>query len=195
MSNPSTSFHLSLAKSSISQFLKKGDCVIDATCGNGHDTLFLAQLILTDDSGHVYGYDIQEQALDSTRLLLKNSLSKSLLDKITLFHKSHENFSDIPSSIPIRLIVYNLGYLPKGDKSITTLKETSLKSIQNGLKKISPKGALCITCYPGHAEGKQEEKMILDYLKTLPKEDWKVLFHQQLNRPLSPSFIWLESLI
>lgn len=187
------SFHLSLAKTYWNNFLSKNDCVIDATCGNGHDTLTLAQAVLTDEGGHVFAYDIQRDALETTKKNLTAILSEEQLGRITLFNSSHENFVLIPDHFPIKLIVYNLGYLPGGDKSITTLSENTLASIKEALKKISPTGAISIMCYPGHDEGKKEEKILLDYLQTLASDRWQVLHHHQLNRPLSPSFIWVAS--
>lgn len=168
-----------------SLLLEPGDTVIDATCGNGRDTLKLAQLV---PGGRVYSMDIQPQALEATRDLLKKSLDAAQLERIFLLHQSHEEF---PSVHPVKLIVYNLGYLPKGDKSITTLNETTLKSVGHALQHITEGGAVSIVCYPGHAEGAREEKSLIDFASLLSHERFTVFFHQSINRKSSPSFLWI----
>jgi methylase of polypeptide subunit release factors len=139
--------HLLLAQKYWKNLLKPIDNVIDATCGNGLDSLFLKKLIY---KGKLFCLDIQKKALENTHFLLK----KENVDfkNIFLIKKSHEDFSYIPKT-PVKLIVYNLGYLPKSDKTITTKTKTTLKSIKNTLNLIEKDGGISITCYPGHLEG------------------------------------------
>ncbi len=172
--------HLRFAHELWKKFLTKSDLAIDATCGNGHDTLFLTELC------SVIGLDIQEIALQNTAKLLEKHGKKALLHKL-----SHEKMDELPLPHPPRLIVYNLGYLPKGDKNLTTLKETTLLSVQKGLEILSPNGALSITCYPGHAEGKREEEALLEWASTLPSDRWTVCHHRWLNRKEAPSVLWV----
>lgn len=166
-------------------FLQKADIVIDATCGNGKDTLKLAQLV---PQGLVISMDIQAQALDATRDLLKKNLDSVQRERIFLLHRSHEEF---PPIYPVKLIVYNLGYLPKGDKSITTMTDTTLKSVAGALEHIQEGGAVSIVCYPGHAEGVVEEKSLVTYATALSPERFTVFYHQHVNRKSSPSFLWI----
>lgn len=174
--------HLHLAKKYWHAHLSPADLAIDATCGNGHDTLFLSEFC------QVIGLDIQMRALQNTEeLLLKHER------KAALHHLSHDQIDTLLLPQPPRLIVYNLGYLPSGDKKITTQTETTLISIEKGLKMLAPHGALSITCYPGHEEGAREEKAIFSFALTLPSESWSVCLHQWLNRPRSPSLIWIVS--
>jgi hypothetical protein len=163
--------HLKLAKQYWKEFLKNGDLAIDATCGNGHDTLFLSDLC------SVIGMDIQSQALENTRALLQKEVSLYLL--------SNEEIDSLPLPYPPRLIVYNLGYLPGGDKSITTQTEKTLISVKKSLELLAPGGALSITCYPGHEEGAREEKALEEWAATLPS-----VKHHKWG-PKSPSLLWI----
>lgn len=152
--------------------LSPTDNAIDATCGNGYDTLFLASLL---NEGVTFSFDIQKIALENTQALLKDHLSKESLKRVRLIHSSHEEFSSI-QGWPIKLIVYNLGYLPKGDKTITTLEKTTLLSIQNGLSLLDTKGMISITCYP-HEEGIKEEESICKFLRTLQADAYSYTIH------------------
>ena len=172
--------HIVLAKKYWQNHLKPGDIVVDATCGNGKDTLFLREL-----KANVFSLDIQEIAIENARKLLKKFADVQFLNI------SHTRINEIPFSKSPRLIVYNLGYLPGGDKSLTTKTTTTLESLQKSLKLLSPGGAISITCYPGHLEGSLEEEAILEYISSLPKNEWTVCYHKYLNRPRSPSLIWM----
>ena len=121
-----------------------GDLVIDATVGNGHDTLFLANLV--GKNGKVVGYDIQKQAIENTQERV------AAFPNVELKLKSHAKFDEVEA----KLIVYNLGYLPGSDKIVTTLLETTLESLESAKKALAPDGALSIMCYPGHQEGARE---------------------------------------
>lgn len=178
--------HLTYAHQTWESFLNPGDTVIDATVGNGYDTLFLARCL--QGSGTLVGYDIQSQAIEETKKRLQQ-LPEAFTKIITLKLTSHICFDERD----VKLIVYNLGYLPGGDKSITTLRQTTLESVKHALSCISTSGAISITCYPRHPEGAKEREALLDFLKTLPKEQWKMHHHVWTNKDLSPSWIWLQS--
>jgi len=167
--------------------VRPGDTLIDATLGNGQDTVFLAQLL--KGKGSLIGYDIQLEALENTRKRLEE-LPDIISETVTLKLKSHTQLEENQ----IKLIVYNLGYLPGGNKEITTLTESTLLSLQKALARLAPGGAISITCYPGHQEGQREETALKDFLHTLPSSKWCVCYHQWLNRPLAPSLIWLNAL-
>ena len=129
-------------------------CLVDATCGNGHDALFLSAF-----TGRLYCIDIQEKAIENTKKILK--------DKGVSYHQtSHEDLCFIKE--PIDLIVYNLGYLPGSDKKIITTEESTILSLQSAIKKLSPKGMISIMIYTGHEGGKKEKDCIIKFLKTLP---------------------------
>lgn len=180
--------HIRLAHSYWEQIVSPGDCLIDATCGNGHDTLKLCQLTLP--SGQVFAIDIQEKAIQSTKQLL--SLHLSQMEQITFIHSSHAQF---PSSIregTIKLIVYNLGYLPGGVKEKTTLTATTLESLKNAERLLMPGGFISITCYPGHPEGKKEQELLIDYTSGLDPTKWNPVYHQWLNRNQCPSLLLIQ---
>ncbi len=189
MSFMKRSVHLQLAQNYWKSFLKKGDIVIDATCGNGFDSIFLAKHILTKTEGFLFLYDIQKQAIANTRYLLENNLEKELLARALFFHKSHEDFEEVDCSP--HLIVYNLGYLPKSDKMTTTTCESTLKSLQKAFAILHARGAVSIMCYPGHEEGEKELAAVEKYLKTLDASKWEVCHHQWLNRKKSPVLFWI----
>lgn len=171
--------HLKLAKQYWKEHLLPNDVAIDATCGNGHDTLFLKELGAT-----VFALDIQEEAVKKT---------KELAGEVTILQMSHAFIHQISLPKPPRLIVYNFGYLPGGDKSITTRWETSLESIRLSLGMVEKGGALSILCYPGHDEGKIEEQKITEYLASLPSSGWLICQHRYINRPKSPVLIWVKN--
>jgi SAM-dependent methyltransferase len=183
------SSHLGLAQNYWKNFLKPEDHAIDATCGNGQDSLFLAQIV---SQGQVFAFDIQEPALENAFALLKENLME---DRVPLYLASHENLHLAPSQA-IRLIVYNLGYLPRGDKRITTLALSTQNSIRQALAIIEKnRGAMSIMCYPGHEEGKKEQELLLKELASLSPKSWEVLHHQWVNRSLSPSLFWIKNII
>lgn len=187
--NQKFSEHLNLAHSLWSEILETGDTAIDATCGNGHDTCYLAKKILTKHVGLLYGYDIQKKAIENTYQKLQKE--SAYLDKIYLLQKNHIDFSDVQGNV--KLIVYNLGYLPGSDKTVTTTEKTTLKSIENALL-LKPK-YISIMCYPGHLEGKMEAKAVTDYLSKLDDRKYSVCHYQWINKEDSPFLLFLKELI
>lgn len=157
-----------------------GDLVIDATCGNGKDAAALA--LLTEN---LLVMDIQESALNSTREHL------SSFPSVRYQLGCHSTFPQdiLPQSV--KLIVYNLGYLPGGDKTVTTQVTTTTASIQAALPLLSPGGLLSITCYPGHEMGALEEEALLAFSTSLPSNQWTVTHKKWLNRNKPPSQLFL----
>jgi SAM-dependent methyltransferase len=172
------------------KLVKPGDLVVDATCGNGKDTLVLARLI--GETGTLIGLDIQEAALTQTRTLLEKELPRKQLDRISLLLQSHETFPSLAEKP--KLIVYNLGYLPGGDKKITTEAETTLKSLKESLLLVGEGGAISLACYPGHDEGLREELALLEWMAHLPPSEWSVSLHRCLNRHRSPFLFWIQKI-
>jgi putative rRNA methylase len=191
--NQKISPHLHLAKSYWTEHLQPGDIAIDATCGNGHDTLFLCQHLLKHEGSLVAGLDIQSAAILNTDALLKQSLPQEHLKRVLLHRMCHGKIHQIPLPQPPRLIVYNLGYLPGGDKSMTTQTGSTLKSFEQSLDIVARDGAISITCYPGHEEGEREESALLSFVANLPSSRWQVCYHKWPNRAKSPTLLWIES--
>ena len=173
--------HIELAHDFWKKILKPGDCAIDATCGNGHDSLFITQLIGPD--GELHCIDVQKSAIANTKAKINFPI-----DRLHFHLGSHE----ILPPVSPKLIVYNLGYLPGGDKSLTTLTKTTLKSVQNALEIIQPGGLISITCYPGHPEGKVEQEALLQYVSEISNINYTVSTINCANRPFSPSLIFIE---
>lgn len=190
MTRPSFSFfqsHLDLAHSYWGRHLKKGSIVIDATCGNGHDSLILAKAALNDIEGALYCIDLQEMAIETTKNRLKETLSESVFKKISFFCQSHEVFPPIITSCD--LIVYNLGYLPGASHTITTKESSTLNSLKQGLSLLNMGGMISITCYPGHEAGFKEKQALLEYSASLSPLEYLVCHHQIENRRLAPSLL------
>lgn len=170
---------LSLVHAVFQECVVPGDIVIDATCGNGHDTRMLAQLL--HGRGQVFSYDIQEEALVSAKQLVAD-LSEEQKHTIQWMHRSHVDLPDLP----VKLIHYNLGYLPGKDKTIVTLKETTLASVQKALTLLIQGGVMTIVAYPGHEEGYHELVALQNYFKTLDAHHWSVSHFSLVNRHLAP---------
>lgn len=158
-----------------------GDSVVDATMGNGHDTLFLAQLVGSD--GHVYAFDIQEKAIESTQQKLKDQHIKH----VSLIKDGHEKVLEhLPTHTKIKAAIFNLGYLPHGDKSITTTSQTTITAITSLLNILEEKGRIVLVLYSGHDEGMCEKKDVLAFTQLLPQETYSVLTYQFINQQNNP---------
>lgn len=134
--------------------VKAGDRVVDATLGNGHDTVFLAGLV--GRSGHVDGFDIQSEAIEYVR----QKLQDCPCNQVTLHHVGHEKMADLVSS-PVQAVMFNLGYLPGGDKQVVTRAATTIEAIRAALDLLSSAGIISIVAYPGHPGGQDEADAIL----------------------------------
>ncbi len=177
--------HIRLAQASWRDLVSSQDCLIDATCGNGNDTYFLTRL----HPRKIYSIDVQMEALAKTKAALQTKLSPEEYNKIEFLEQCHSQFPVEVKAETVKLIVYNLGYLPGGDKRITTRVETTLASLHQAESLIVPGGCISITCYPGHAEGKREEEAILSYAEKLDRHAWTCCHHRWVNRPNSPSLL------
>jgi len=149
----------------IKKHLNAGDIAIDATVGNGHDILFLAQQV--GENGKVFGFDIQQQAIDSTQLRLENH---HIVGNTYLFHSSHDKMQQlIPTDIQgqVKVIMFNLGYLPGSDKSIITKTTSTLTALELSINLLANTGIITIAAYPGHAGGDSETEAIIQWLSNL----------------------------
>jgi hypothetical protein len=140
----------------------------------------------------VIAIDIQQEAIGRTRKLLEESLPADILPRVHLYNQSHGDFPQMATQKPVKLIVYNLGYLPRGDKGLTTMTQTTLESVEKALSLLHPGGALSITCYPGHVEGAAEEKALLAMAATLSPAIWNVCYHSFPNRVQAPTLILIQ---
>ena len=178
---------LDLHKKFILEHLHEGDIAIDFTMGNGHDTEFLSKTV--GESGKVYAFDIQASAVESTR---RNLEAAGCPNNYTLIHDSHHNVKNYVSE-PIKAGMFNLGYLPGGDKSITTMRATTLPAIEAAIELLGKDAILLIAVYPGHPEGDAEGREITEYLSTLSRFKVCCTKVQIINSPTSPFFIMIET--
>jgi len=169
-----------LTKMMLKDIVKPGHVCVDATTGNGHDTLFLADLV--GEKGYVYGFDIQQQAIDMTAEKLGNH------SHVKLICDGHEKMREYIEG-PVDFVIFNLGYLPKADKSITTQKDTTLFAIDAALSLLKCHGILWIVIYPGHEEGKEESSAVLDYVQTFNQKDYSVMKSEFINQRNNPPYI------
>lgn len=154
---------------------------MDATCGNGHDTHVLAST-----GADVIACDVQGAALDQTRERVKP------FDTIRLFQICHSELVKVLEGRRIALLVYNLGYLPGGDKQITTVTASTLLSLQRLLPHVESGGWVSITCYPGHMEGEREQHALVFWSSQLNSSEWDVTHIQWISRPRAPSLLLLH---
>ncbi|MFY8001490.1 MAG: tRNA (mnm(5)s(2)U34)-methyltransferase [Candidatus Kapaibacteriota bacterium] len=164
---------------------------IDATVGNGYDTLLLAECV--GENGMVFGFDIQDMSMARTRLE-KHGLAK----RVTLFQTGHETMlSHIADSADAgaSAIIFNLGYLPNGDKSLVTTRQTTLAALSQSLMLLKRGGILSVACYSGHPGGEEETNAVLGWAKALPHEEYSVLHHHLLNRQrASPELVVVQKI-
>ncbi|MBQ8163856.1 MAG: hypothetical protein IJZ93_05795 [Clostridia bacterium] len=178
---------LDLQKSFILSHLKEGDTCADFTMGNGHDTSFLSKTV--GKNGHVYAFDIQENALINTRARLEK---EGCFENYTLILDSHSNLKNHIDE-PIKAGMFNLGYLPgNNNKSVTTKRITTLPAVKDAISILAPDGILLVAVYPGHEEGALEGIELEEYFSTLDRHEISVSKFKIINSPTSPFFFILE---
>ena len=167
--------------------LHPGDAALDATAGNGHDTLFLARLV--GETGHVWAFDVQETAVLETR----RRLGEADVLHAAVIHAGHETMSQhVPVEFHGRLrgIMFNLGYLPGSDKSVITRTETTLSALTAAIELLAPGGLLTVAVYPGHEGGADEQRAITEWAAALSSSSYEVQLLRPINRSASPPECW-----
>ncbi|ARK31786.1 class I SAM-dependent methyltransferase [Halalkalibacter krulwichiae] len=178
---------LPFARFLLENALKAGDIAVDCTIGNGHDTVYLASLV--GDNGRVYGFDIQEQAIHSTTRRLQEH---HLETRVELHHKGHE---EVINAIPemdhpkVKAAIFNLGYLPGGDKAIVTRASSTITAIKHLIELMPQGGTIVLVIYHGHEEGKEEKHHVLTYVEQLDQRFAHVLKYEFINQANNPPFV------
>lgn len=160
--------------------IKPGDRVIDATCGRGHDTAFLAELV--GERGRVWAFDIQEEAVRSTRALIEQT---GFAARVEVIHEDH-SVMDRHVGKPVSFVMFNLGYLPGGDHRITTAPRTSIDALEKAVGLLREGGSITVVCYPGHTGGLEEQQALKEYLAGISQNYLEVIevsFLNQMNNP------------
>jgi len=176
---------LPFTKYLLSKCILPGDVVVDGTCGNGNDTLYLAELVGED--GRVVAFDIQQDAINST----KKKLEEAQIDNVDLILDGHENVLNY-ISLEISAAIFNLGYLPGSDKTVTTNSATTWKAVMDMLSLLKIGGIIILVIYHGHEAGKVERDEIEEKIKSLCPGSTAVLKYEFLNRENAPYVVAIE---
>ena len=178
------------AQQRMQQVISASAAVVDATEGNGHDTVFLAQAV--GEAGRVFGFDVQSRAIEQARVRLQ---SHGLLSRVSLFQCSHETMADrinVHWHGQISAVMFNLGYLPGSDKTVVTRGDTSTKAIRVAATLLKPGGAMSIVAYPGHAGGAEELHQVMLCLDQLHQNGWSVEEFIPAADKTSPRLLFLQ---
>ncbi|XID93191.1 class I SAM-dependent methyltransferase [Paenibacillaceae bacterium WGS1546] len=182
---------LSQAQRWVQERAGPGDTVVDATAGNGSDTLFLARTV--GPRGIVYAFDVQAEALASTRKRLEKEADERLA-AVELVHAGHETMAAaLPSDSRGRLAaaMFNLGYLPGAESPLITRPETTLAALDAALGMLRTGGALTIVAYPGHEGGKEEADAAEAWAANVPPSLAQTVLYRFLQKPAAPYLIAL----
>jgi len=169
---------LEMAHDFLAQVITQEDIVVDATMGNGHDTLFLAKL-----AKQVYAFDIQKQALEKT----SQRLQEAGLTNAELILQGHETVDQFVREV--KAAIFNLGYLPSADKSIITQPQTTLEALEKLCQMLIKGGRIAIMIYYGHEGGDIERDAVLDFVSQLPQQEYTATIYRTLNQINNPPFL------
>lgn len=171
------------AREMIENAMFPGARAVDATMGNGHDTLWLCQL--AGDDGRVYAFDVQPEAVARTDERLT---AAGMRERAELFCVGHEHMAERVGET-VDAIVFNLGWLPGAEHGVTTRVETTLRAVDAALSLLKEDGLLTICVYPGHEEGAREREALLDWAKTLDDVKYDAMLKTYLNQPNNPPLL------
>jgi SAM-dependent methyltransferase len=178
---------VALAHFFLRERVRPGDRVADATCGGGRDTLLLAQLV--GPAGRVWAFDLQAAAIAATRELLAR---EERLDRVELVQAGHERLMEFIRE-PLRAAVFNLGYLPGGDKGFVTQPKNSLAALDQAAGLLLPGGIITVCIYTSHPGGREEAVAVEQWAGGLAPERFNVWRSRQLNRPeTAPYLVFIE---
>ncbi len=172
-----------MAQEMVSKAVREGDWAVDATAGNGHDTLFLARLV--GENGRVIAFDVQEEALQNTRLRLQR---ESLLSRVRLVRDGHEAMPHYLER-KVAAVMFNLGYLPGGSRDIITRPQTTISGICAALDLLQEGGVVTIVVYTGHPGGEEEKEAVLEWCSRLDQQRFTAVFCRNINRAKKPPFL------
>lgn len=177
---------VSLSHLIVQSYIPTAKIIVDMTCGNGHDTEFLARQM--DPESVLYAFDIQTRAVETTKKRIRDAgLAGS---QIRVQCGSHDILLEQVEGQP-DIILFNLGYLPKGDHSLHTKKEITIKAIQIGLHKIAKNGIIIVAAYPGTEAGRKESEAVQDMLGSLLQQQFHVSRWQPLNEVNEPPVLYM----
>ncbi|SHG86931.1 class I SAM-dependent methyltransferase [Ornithinibacillus halophilus] len=168
----------------MSKAINQGETAIDATCGNGNDTIKLSEIV--GENGKVLAFDIQQQAIKNT----KKRLAEQGISNVEVIHDSHANVEEhLNPEDRIGGAIFNLGYLPKGDKTVITEATTTIEAIDNILTYLKENGIVVVVIYHGHPGGETEKDAVIDYTTSLDQKSYHVLRYEFINQKNNPPFV------
>lgn len=174
------------AHAAMAAALRPGDNAIDATAGNGYDTEYLAQRV--GAHGRVFAFDVQTTALEATRRRLSQS---GLAERVTLINACHSTLGDhLAEAAPhgVNAVMFNLGFLPGGDKALTSQPVTTVAAIDAALRQLRGTGIASIMAYRGHAGGDKETRSVAEYIGQLSAPAYTV---ERFDAPGDGPVLWL----
>lgn len=178
---------LQLARQAVRHVVVPGSVVVDATMGNGHDTLFLAECV--GETGQVYGFDLQSEALLATRKRLDQH---GLLGRAQLFAQGHEEAPRlVPTGTQLHAVMFNLGFLPGSDKGCITRTYSTLEACKGLAARMAPGAVMTVHCYTGHAGGLEEAHAVRGWAMELPRKDWWVQALEDVNKEKNRESLFL----
>lgn len=176
---------VSMSHMLLAPYAAQANVMVDMTCGNGYDTVFLATHMA--DHARLYAFDIQACAVDAT----KQRIADAGIQKNIVYRKgSHETLLEQLTEVP-DIIMFNLGYLPSGDHSIYTKSEITIKAIKIGLNKLAKNGIIMLAAYPGTDAGAEEAKAVFAFLKDVPQKSFDVSTWKPINQIHNPPLLYM----
>lgn len=174
---------LTLAHYLVSLYLKPGDTAVDATVGNGHDTLFLAQQVGTE--GTVYAFDTQPLAVYRATERLKEH---GVAARVYFINDGHERMQHyVPP--PVQAVMFNLGYLPGAGRRFATRPETTVPALDQAVRLLDKRGIITIVIYTGHPGAQEEQETVENWAALLPQTEWDVVRFTFPNRRNNPPYL------
>ena len=168
----------------VDRALYEGAVAVDATLGNGHDTLHLCERV--GESGKVYGFDVQESAVMNSCARLKEN---GFEDRATLIHDGHQNMEKYLEPDSADVVLFNLGWLPGAEHGITTLVPTTITAVNAALRVLKEDGILTVCIYPGHAEGARERDALIEWAKQVDPHSFDTMLRCYLNQENDPPLL------
>lgn len=165
--------------------VREAHCLVDATTGNGKDTVFLAQNSAADSM--VYAFDIQEQAIVAASKHIKDH---ELAHKVQFICDNHKNVGQYIEQ-PIDVAMFNLGYLPGEQHEIRTTAQTTMLALVAVISRLAVGGIISIVAYPGHEGGREENNSIREYIRELPSKQFTVVAIDMLNHRKNPPILYV----
>lgn len=172
---------LDISRRVILSCVKEGDICIDATAGRGNDTVFMAEL--AGKSGRVTALDIQQEAVDSTAALINE---RGFSDRAAVYLDSHENIDKYAEPLSVSCITFNLGWLPGGDHSVHTNKDSSIEALKKSMGLLKVGGVISLIIYYGRDTGFEEKEAVLEFVKKIDSRQFSVVTAEFSNRPNCP---------